>query len=79
MRQQILVEVQSVRSCENPSSGSHSDTREQRQTGGLDDSNSRFINTPKTANPHKTKIPNNCCTELTSAILIQTCTGKLMF
>jgi len=52
MRRQILVDIQTVRSCENPSSGSHSDTREQRQTEGLDAH-------AKTANPHKTKIPNN--------------------
>ena len=62
IRRQIFVEVQTVRSCENPPGGSHSDTREQGQTDRLDDANSRFKNTPKTAKPHKIKIPNNFCT-----------------
>ena len=47
MRRQILVEVETVGACENPSTGSHSDTREQGQMDGLDDANSRFVNSPK--------------------------------
>ena len=79
MRRQILVDIQTVRCCENPSGGSHSDKREQGQSDGLDDANSRFINTPKQLTKTKQKYQTIVVTELTSAILIQACTGKLIF
>jgi len=55
MRRQILVDIQTVGSCENPSTGSHFATREQGQAEGLDDANSRFINTPKQLTDTKQK------------------------